>query len=64
MSFQTLAGEENNFIHNKAFVTGKSIEDTLHDVAHDVLPAHSRITKTLEATDRSHSWRSFVNGYL
>ncbi|KAF8067792.1 isoprenoid synthase domain-containing protein [Lyophyllum atratum] len=59
-----LAGETNNYVHNRAYVTQKSIYDTLRDVARDALAAHARVTRILQSTDAYNSWKSFVNGYL
>ncbi|KAF8805010.1 terpenoid synthase [Phlegmacium glaucopus] len=58
-----LARETNNYIHNRAYVNRKSIQDTLHDVARDALAAHARIMETLRFTD-GIQWKRFVNGYL
>jgi len=66
MSFykEFLAGETNNYVSNRAHVTGKSLSETLQDTVDDTLAAYSRITKALEFTDASIAWKRFVHGYL
>ena len=59
-----LAGEKNNYIYNRAHVTGKSIADALQDTVSETLAAHARITQTLQFTDAYLPWKRFVNGYL
>ena len=59
-----LAGETNNYISNRAHVTGKSLSDTLQDTINDTLAAYTRITKVLESTDASIAWKHFVHGNL
>uniref|UniRef100_A0A8H7XMP5 Uncharacterized protein n=1 Tax=Psilocybe cubensis TaxID=181762 RepID=A0A8H7XMP5_PSICU len=61
---ETLAGEKTNYIHNRAFISGISVEDTLLEVAQDVLDAHTRIVSTLSTEDAIRCWKNFVNGYL
>ncbi|KAF8884270.1 Trichodiene synthase [Gymnopilus junonius] len=59
-----LAGETNNYVHNKAHVTGKSIQETLREVTTDALAAHARVKSVLQFTDKCTLWEQFVNGYL
>jgi len=59
-----LAGETNNYVSNRAHVTGKSLSDTLQDTVNDTLAAYARITKGFESTDASIAWRRFVHGSL
>ncbi|KDR72493.1 hypothetical protein GALMADRAFT_73695 [Galerina marginata CBS 339.88] len=61
---EQLAGETNNYVHVRARITRKSIQDTLHDVAKESSAAHARITKILQFTDGATAWKRFVDGYL
>ncbi|KAK7044194.1 hypothetical protein VNI00_007914 [Paramarasmius palmivorus] len=60
---QYLAGETQNYISNRAFVTGRSQVQTLQDVADRVVDAHNRICQTLEGSELM-TWKVFVGGYL
>lgn len=59
---EDLAGETNNYVHNRARVSQKSIPDTLQDIVKDALDAHKRVTDGLSETNIP--WPKFVNGVL
>ncbi|KAF9541909.1 terpenoid synthase [Agrocybe pediades] len=62
-----LAGERNNYVYNRAYVSGKPVYEALQDVVDDTLKAHDRITKALEFSGNEKAlacWRCYVNGYL
>ncbi|KDR81204.1 hypothetical protein GALMADRAFT_20330, partial [Galerina marginata CBS 339.88] len=61
---ESLAGETNNYIHNRARVAQKSVLETLQDVVDETLAACARITKVLQSTDAAIPWKRYVNGYL
>ena len=61
---ELLVGDTNNFVSNRAHVTGKSLSDILQDTVNETLAAVARITKVFESTDASIIWKRFVHGYL
>ena len=54
----------NNYVSNRAQITGRSITDTLQDFVNDTLAAHARVTKVLENTGAALPWKRYMNGYL
>ncbi|KAG5341444.1 hypothetical protein C0989_010385 [Termitomyces sp. Mn162] len=63
---ETLANETDNYIHCRALVDGKSVDDTLSDISHDAIAAYSRVSTVLRSKSPSayESWKTFANGYM
>ncbi|KAG5728716.1 Trichodiene synthase [Termitomyces sp. T112] len=63
---ETLANETDNYIHCRALVDGKSVDDTLSDISHDAIAAYSRVSTVLRSKSPSayESWKTFANGYI
>ncbi|KAF4615619.1 hypothetical protein D9613_012892 [Agrocybe pediades] len=64
---EQLAGDQQNYVYNRAAVTQRSIKDTLKDLAEESIQANSRITQVLESSGNTTAldiWRNFVNGYI
>jgi len=58
------AGETNNYVHNRAFVSQQSVQSSLQSIAREALAAHARITASLEDPEALRLWKVFANGYL
>ncbi|KAF4610846.1 hypothetical protein D9613_006485 [Agrocybe pediades] len=61
---EELQGETNNYIHNRAFLTGKHVAITFQEICDETVAAYERITSLLENTKAAPLWKRFVNGYL
>ena len=62
---EALIGDCNNYVHFRARVNGKTVLETLKDVAEDILAANERIIRVLQSTSPESivAWRNFVYGY-
>ncbi|GJE84889.1 terpene cyclase [Phanerochaete sordida] len=60
---EELAGETGNFIHSRARVSGKSVEDALMNTLDDAVDAVNRARKILRGDERQ-AWESFMEGYV
>ncbi|KAG6916590.1 hypothetical protein DXG01_006240 [Tephrocybe rancida] len=60
------AGESGNYIHNRAYINGKSTSDTLKDVSRDAVAAYLRVSAVLESqsTASYEMWKTFGPGYM
>uniref|UniRef100_A0A8H7XR02 Uncharacterized protein n=1 Tax=Psilocybe cubensis TaxID=181762 RepID=A0A8H7XR02_PSICU len=61
---EELAGERNNYIHNRANVLHKDVIEVLEDVVNETLDAYERVTEALRGTKAYSLWMRFVNGYM
>ncbi|KAH0578710.1 hypothetical protein H2248_003838 [Termitomyces sp. 'cryptogamus'] len=63
---ETLANETDNYIHCRALVDGKSIDDTLNDISRDTIAAYSRVSTVLQSQSPPayELWKTFANGYI
>ncbi|KAF9554336.1 terpenoid synthase [Agrocybe pediades] len=61
---EELQGETNNYMHNRAFLTGKHVAITFQEIFDETVAAYERITSLLENTKAAPIWKRFVNGYL
>ncbi|GJE84887.1 terpene cyclase [Phanerochaete sordida] len=60
---EELVGETENFIHNRARITGKGVEAALMDTMEDAVDAVNRARKILRGDERQ-AWESFMEGYV
>ncbi|KAG6819515.1 hypothetical protein H0H93_011130 [Arthromyces matolae] len=58
--------EVNNYIYNRAHVSGKSVLDTLKDVTRDAVAAYNRVCRALKSQSPAsyERWKLFVLGYM
>ncbi|EKM53568.1 uncharacterized protein PHACADRAFT_211244 [Phanerochaete carnosa HHB-10118-sp] len=61
---ETLAGEKNNFIHDRARATGKDIEGSLIDTMEDAIDLVNRARQILQGEKEKKAWESWVVGYV
>jgi len=61
---EELAGETANYIHERAFVTGKSVPDTLYDVIDDTVAALERARDILGEGQARAAFENFAAGYI
>lgn len=61
---EDLAGDTSSYIHARARVTGKSLHDTLSEVAREVVAALERVKKHLGEGPARDAWDSFERGYV
>ncbi|KAF9554334.1 terpenoid synthase [Agrocybe pediades] len=61
---EELNGDTDNFIHNRAFYTKKSIPETLKEVCDETVEACNRVTRGVAGTPAEAAWKRFLNGYL
>ncbi|PCH34034.1 terpenoid synthase [Wolfiporia cocos MD-104 SS10] len=66
MSFykEELAGEANNYIHERATITGGSVSETLYRVIDDTVVAVERVRRILGEGAARAAWESFATGYI
>ncbi|PCH34391.1 terpenoid synthase [Wolfiporia cocos MD-104 SS10] len=61
---EELAGEEDNYIHERATISGKSVIHTLQDVINDTVAAVGRIRDVLGEGEARDAFESFAAGYI
>ena len=60
---EQIAGEKDNYIHNRASVLNKDVNDVLKDVVGDVASAVNRARSTLIGDEEKATWEKFLMGY-
>jgi len=61
---EDVSGETGTYILERAKVTHKSVEETLHDTADDVSSAVERIRTALGEGKARDAWEAFAAGYI
>ena len=61
---EELAGEINNFVHDRARVTSKEVQEVLQDILDDVIAAVARARLILQGTKEKETWERFLAGYV
>lgn len=61
---EELVGEQANFVHERARVTGKSIQQALRDTLDEVVDAVIRAREVLHGEQERGAWESFLEGYV
>lgn len=62
---EELGGDDRNFIHNQALVTGKSIPATLQDTCDEAMQCAHRVSAILKGRGvYEQSWDESVRGYM
>lgn len=61
---EELAGETNNFVHDRSRVTGKDIRIVLQDILDDVVAAVARARMILQGQKEKEIWEQFLAGYV
>ncbi|KAG6909551.1 hypothetical protein DXG01_016799 [Tephrocybe rancida] len=62
---EEIADETGNYVHNRAFADGKTVNETLHDISREAVAAYGRVCNVLQVqSPASHElWKTFVHGY-
>ncbi len=60
---EEVAGERGNYIHNRATVTQKDVNNVLMDVIGEVIEAVDRTQSVLRGKEEKETWDNFVTGY-
>lgn len=61
---EELAGETANYIHERAYVTGKSIPDTLRNLINETASAVERVRDILGEGEARAAFENFAAGYI
>ena len=61
---EELANETNNFVHDRARVTGKGIKAVLQDILEEVINAVTRAREILQGEKEKETWERFLSGYV
>lgn len=61
---EELAGERHNFVHDRARVTGRTVEQVLSDIIDEVVGAVERARTILRGEKERQTWESFLAGYV
>ncbi|KAH9923689.1 Trichodiene synthase-domain-containing protein, partial [Fomitopsis serialis] len=61
---EELAGEEDNYIHERALATGSSASDALQGVIDDTITAVKRVRSVLGNGEARAAWENFAAGYI
>lgn len=61
---EELAGEQSNFVHDRANVTGKSVRQVLLDILNEVVSAVERARLILQGEQEKRTWEQFLAGYV
>lgn len=58
------AGDTNNFIHDRARVTGKDVRVVLLELLEDVVSAVHKVREILQGEKEREAWERFLSGYV
>ncbi|KZT73357.1 terpenoid synthase [Daedalea quercina L-15889] len=61
---EELAGEKDNYIHERAMATGRSTSMVLREVIDETVAAVRRVRYVLGDTDARAAWENFAAGYI
>ncbi|KAH9829499.1 isoprenoid synthase domain-containing protein [Rhodofomes roseus] len=61
---EELAGEKDNYIHERALSTGSSVSDALQSVIDDLMVAVKRVRSVLGNGEARAAWENFAAGYI
>ncbi|KZT73360.1 terpenoid synthase [Daedalea quercina L-15889] len=61
---EELAGEEDNYIHERALATGSSASNALQGVIDDTIAAVKRVRSVLGSGEAREAWENFAAGYI
>lgn len=61
---EELQGETSNVIHDRAAVTGKSLQEVLSDLLEEAVMAVSRARSILQGEKEKATWEQFIRGYV
>jgi len=61
---EELAGEKDNYIHDRCLITRKNINTVLKDVVDEVVASVNRSRKILKGENEKRTWERFMRGYV
>jgi hypothetical protein len=61
---EELAGERDNYVHDRARVTNKSIYAVLSDLVREVIESIDRARSILKGEKEKEVWEKFLAGYV
>lgn len=61
---EELAGECNNFVHDRAVVTRKNISTVLSDMLDELVASVHRARAILQTKKAKETWEEFIEGYV
>ncbi len=61
---EELAGERDNYVHDRALVTGKSIATVLTDLVNEIVESIERARSILKGEKEREAWESLLSGYV
>ena len=61
---EELAGENNNFVHDRATVTKKNISSVLSDMLDELVASVHRARSILRSQKAKDTWEEFIEGYV
>ncbi len=60
---EEVSGERGNYLHSRATVTQKDVNDVLKEVIREVVEAVERVRSVLNGDKEKEAWDNFVMGY-
>lgn len=60
---EQLVGEKDNYIHNRALVTNKGVNDVLVDVINETIEAIDKVRVLLKGKKERETWETFLKSY-
>lgn len=60
---EEVSGERGNYLHSRATVTQKDVNDVLKEVIKEVVKAVERVRSVLNGDKEKEAWDNFVTGY-